>query len=110
MGTYNGFRNGDFVGIILKIILQDLNVGGYTAYREHNIAYTRDIMTKGRFKQIRTAFRLDSGKSTIGNKWHQLQYVINKFNQSIRSTFIPGYDMSFNKGGNASRSRYNPAR
>ena len=108
-----------FFGIMLKISIQDLSLGGYDAYwdkdlrvksgRNYNVKlhgiqpWARDIMTKHRFKQIRAAFRPENDRSTIGDKCHQLRYIINRFNLAIRKTFIPGYALSFDEGGHACR-------
>ena len=72
--------------------------------------WARDVMTKHRFKQICAAFRPEVNSTNIGDKCHQLRHVINKFNQSARKTFVPGYALSFDKGGHACRSRYCPVR
>ena len=67
-------------------------------------------MSHQRFRQIRAAFRPSNAKTDIDDKCHQLRYILNKFNQSSRATFIPGYALSFDEGGHASRSRYCPVR
>ena len=115
-----------FFGIMLKISIQDLRLGGYAAYwntecyiyagRNYTVEmlgikpWARDIMTKYRFKQIRAAFRPENDITDVGDKCHQLRFTINKFNQSARRTFIPGYALSFDEGGHACRSRYCPVR
>ena len=61
-----------YFGIILKISILELNLGGYDAYWDKKISvkagrnysvqlmglqpWARDVMTKHRFKQIRAAF------------------------------------------------------
>ena len=111
-----------FFGIILKISIQDLNLGGYDAYwsrdfqvnagRNYRVKlcgikpWARDVMQKHRFKQIRAALRPEMGRTEIGDKCHQLRWVINKFNTHARMTFIPGWALSFDEGGNSCRSRF----
>ena len=48
--------------------------------------------------------------SSIGNKYHQLQYALDILNATSHTTFVPGPNFSFDEGGVASRSRMNPVR
>jgi hypothetical protein len=56
------------------------------------------------------AFHPEIGYSKIGDKFHQLRHARNTLNQASYKTFIPGINMSFDEGGVASRSRFNPVR
>ena len=67
-------------------------------------------MSKWRFKQIRSVLRPEIGYSSVGDKCHQLCWVINHFNRKSRKSFIPGFKMSFDEGGHATRSRFCPCR
>ena len=58
------------------------------------------------FKQIRTAFPPESSRSRVGDKCHQLRYAINKLNYGTYHTFCPGFNLSFDEGGIAMRSRF----
>ena len=46
----------------------------------------------------------------VGDKCHQLRSAIQFLNEHARKTFIPGRYLSFDEGGIASKSRYNPVR
>ena len=101
-------------------------LGGYSAYftkdpqvnmgRDYNVtladfpAWANNVMTLGRFKQIRAAYHPEVGASEIGDKCHQLRHAINSMNAASKSTFVPGPNLSFDEGGVASRSRMNPVR
>ena len=56
-------------------------------------------MSLQRFKQIRSAFHPNLGASDIQDKCHQLQYSINTITAISRTIFIPGLDLSVDKGG-----------
>jgi hypothetical protein len=60
--------------------------------------------------QIRAALHTEERNPDIGNKCHQLRAAIQHLNQHPKKTFIPGCRCSFDKGGIASKSRYNPLR
>jgi hypothetical protein len=66
------------------------------------------LMSLYRFKQIRAAFHPDIGYSKHGDKCHQLRHLLNTLNEASYKTFIPGIYMSFDEGGVALRSRFNP--
>ena len=83
-----------------------MNAGrNYSVNLKGFMPWAKDVMRKHRFKQIRAAFRPKSDRSTIGDKCHQLQYIINRFNYHIRKTFIHGHALSFDEGGHACCSR-----
>ena len=48
--------------------------------------------------------------TTINDKCHQIRHALNTLNHASYKTFIPGHDVSFDEGGIASRSRFNPVR
>ena len=111
---------------MLKISVQDLKLGGYNAYWDDeyfinvsanfkvkvtgHVAWAKKIMTKKRFKQIRSAFRPELGRTEVGDKCHQLRFIINKFNEAIKKSLVPGFVLSFDEGGHATRSRFCPCR
>ena len=71
-------------------------------------AWAKDVMTLRRLKQIRSAFHPEPGFALDGDTCHQLRYIINNFNDTAMHTFIPGIEMSFDKGVILLRSRMNP--
>ena len=115
-----------FHGMILKMSIDDRELGGYTAYfteqmsvnclRSHSVkltdymAWGLKIMSLHRFKQIRASFHPELGTSKVGDKCHQLRHALNTLNAASMRTFIPGIDLSFDEGGVASRSQFNPVR
>ena len=115
-----------FHGMILKMSIDDRELGGYTAYftEEMSVNCSRSfsvkltdymawglkIMSLRRFKQIRASFHSEVGTSKVGDKCHQLRHALNTLNAASMRTFIPGIDLSFDEGGVASRSRFNPVR
>ena len=58
-----------------------------------------------RFKQSRDAYYVERGHSKVKNKCHQLHYALNCFNGAAKSAFDPGNTLSYDEGGNLSRSR-----
>ncbi len=62
------------------------------------------------FKQIRGALHSEVGNTTINDKCHQIRHALNTLNHASYKTFIPEQDLSFDEGGIASRSRFNPVR
>ena len=104
-----------FHGMILKMSVDDRNLGGYGAYFNeiHQVntgtdyfivlegfpAWAAKIMTLPRFKQIRAAFHPEVGMSDVGDKCHQLRFAIDKLNLTASRTFIGGKDLSFDEGG-----------
>ncbi len=68
------------------------------------------IMSLCRFKEICASFHPELGTSKVGDKCHQLRHALNTLNAASMRTFIPGIDLSFDEGGVASRSRFNPVR
>ena len=67
-------------------------------------------MSEYRFKQIRAAFHPESGVSSVSDKCHQLRACINSLNEHAKRAFVLGRECSFDEGGIASKSRYNPVR
>lgn len=72
--------------------------------------WASDVMKEYGFKQIRSALHLASGLSNVGNKCHQLRAAIESLNKHAKCAFILGRHCSFDEGGIASKSRYNPVR
>ena len=78
-----------FFGILLRISLEPRKMGGYTSYfqESHSItlasgytcnlqgyqSWAKNIMNLVRFKQIRSAFRLESHRYDINDKCYQLR-------------------------------------
>lgn len=103
-------------GIMLKIGIFDLNYGGYSAYRQKEICvsgdnkykikidghvpWARRVMREYRFRQIRSVFCPESGRSGVGNKCYQLCFIINKINSKAQ----------IDEGGHATRSCFCPCR
>ncbi len=115
-----------FHGMVLKMSVDHKELGGYASYftepfsvnlsRSYCVlltdypAWAVKIMTLRRFKQIRAAFHPETGTSTIGDKCHQIRHALNTLNTASLKTFTPGINLSFDEGGVASRSRFNPVR
>jgi hypothetical protein len=109
----------NFFGIMLKISVYNNNLGGYDSYWKDNVCiqagldyninlsnhypWSKEVMSIVRFKQIRSVFRPESGRTIVGDKCHQLRWYINKLYATARNAFIPGYKLSFNEGGHATR-------
>ena len=64
--------------------------------------------TYERFIQIRAALRPKFGETNILDKCHQLRTAINYLNNHAKKTFIPHCFLSFDEGGIANKSKYNP--
>ena len=116
-----------FFGIMLRISMEPRKMGGYASYFQDppvirlGVSYSvrltgfdpwaREIMTLLRFKQIRSAFHPEAGRSELtGDKCHQLRYFIRTFNERARHIFHLGPNASFDEGGVPMRSRYCPVR
>ncbi len=67
-------------------------------------------MSYSRVIQMRAAFHPESETSQEQDICHQLRNAIDHLNKAAKRTFIPGKEMSFNEGGIASKSNYNPVR
>jgi len=68
------------------------------------------VFSVNRFKQIGAAFHPKVGASSVRDKCHQLRFAISSLNAASKANFIAGLNLSFDKGGGASRSHMNPAR
>ena len=115
-----------FFGILLRISLEPRKMGGYTSYfqESHSItlasgytcnlqgyqSWAKNVMNLVRFKQIRSAFRLESHRYDINDKCYQLRWFIRQFNFMAKKTFILGPNASFDEGGIPMRSRFCPVR
>jgi hypothetical protein len=125
-----------FLGILLKISLEPIDFGGYTAYfRSQNIKINLTVdssttfevpssrgfisllhenvrMSLNRFKQIRGAFHPEDKGLANGteDKCYQLRLAMNELNAASLSNFVPEANCSFDEGGVACRSRYCPVR
>ena len=63
-------------------------------------------MNLARFRQIISAFHLEDGKPAVGNKCHQLRYLIRSVNDSASKTFDLGPTSDFYEGGIATHIRF----
>ena len=70
--------------------------------------WTDNRLTYKHFLQIRAAIHPEDGTSEIGDKCHQLRAAIQFLNKHAKKSFILGRELSFDEGGIASKSRYNP--
>ena len=112
-------------GMILKMSLVSICLGGLKAYfnpitklyiscneaielRTVDTNWTDERLTYKRFLQIRAALHPEDGVSDIGDKCHQLRAAIQFLNEHAKKSFVLGRELSFNEGGIASKSRYNP--
>jgi hypothetical protein len=114
------------LGIILKMSVDNRQIGGWGSYfnAPTEMKYTpsqsisidgfsswaSDIMSFYRFRQIRAALHPETGSSLVNDKCHQLRASIQSLNEHARRAFILGRECSFDEGGIASKSRYNPVR
>jgi hypothetical protein len=115
------------LGMILKMSLVNIRLGGLKAYfnplkklyiscddmielSSIETNWTDERLTLKRFLQIRAALHPEIGVSDIGDKCHQLRAAIQSLNQAAKKSFILGRQISFDEGGIASKSRYNPVR
>jgi Transposase IS4 len=123
-----------FMGILLRISVSPLDMGGYPAYfreQEYEVplgnnrsiripglrGFIQDIpvqyrMSLNRFKQIRGAFHPEDKRMANGSadKCYQLRAAINELNAASRANFVPEGNCSFDEGGIACRSRFCPVR
>ena len=125
-----------FLGILLKISLQPVDLGGYPGYfrddymnmefsvsEDDNIrisgskGFVADIdpsirMSLNRFKQIRGSFHPEDRKNANGadDKCYQLRAAINELNSASNTNLVPDANCLFDEGGIACRSRYCPVR
>jgi hypothetical protein len=67
-------------------------------------------MPEYRFRQIRAALHPEIKKSSVQDKCHQLRASILSLNEHAKRTFILGKECSFDQGGIANKSCYNPVR
>ena len=65
-------------------------------------------LTYKRFLQIRAAIHPEDGVLEIGDKCHQLRAAIQFLINHAKKSFILGQELSFDKGGIASKLLYNP--
>jgi hypothetical protein len=117
-----------FLGLMLKISISPLNLGGYEAYFSNkfrtvtydgiykmdidvNVGWAAKYMSLKRFRQVRRAFHPEHrAAAAAGDKCYQLRYALNCLNQASLNTYIPGRDLSFDEGGVSMRSRLCPVR
>jgi hypothetical protein len=102
---YGGIRN---YFIPIKTVFpscQPIQVNGFDTdqWFNHRFAY-------GRFIQIQAALSPEFGETNISDKCHQLRTAINYLNDYAKKAFIPGCYLSFDEGGIANKSKYNPVR
>ena len=117
-----------FVGILLKISLDGRRRGGYQQYWlqskltvslgrglfrpvQGHTTWAKDIMDLKRFQQILSALRTVGHRTqSVEDKAYQLRPSCQAISTGASRTFRMGRYMSFDEGGVASRSRYNPIR
>lgn len=118
-----------FLGIMLKISLSPVDGGGYPIYfnkENSRIAYSTeespvvinnsagfasDIMTLGRFKQIRMAYHPEDKAAAVGgDKCYQIRNALNTCNCAAKDSFTVGCNLTFDEGGIGCRSRFCPVR
>ncbi len=73
-------------------------------------SWTQWYVSYSRFVQICATIHPESGTSKNQDKCHQLRNAIKYFNKAAKCKFVSGKEVSFNKGGTASKSNYNPVR
>jgi hypothetical protein len=113
------------LGMILKMSLVNIRLGGLKTYfnplkklyiscdkviklRSIERNWTYEHLRYKRFLQIRAALHPEDGVSEIGDKCHQLRATLQFLNKHAKKLFILGCKISFDKGGIASKLRYNP--
>eukprot|EP00957_Ditylum_brightwellii_P012990 981617-Ditylum_brightwellii.AAC.1 len=69
-------------------------------------SWAEEIMSLGRFRQIKSAYHPETGTSAVGDKCHQPRYLIQKINKAAKETFHFGPCMAFDEGGVATCSRF----
>ena len=115
-----------FLGICLKMSIDNQATGGYASYFQEkleiaaafnvNIEVTGRVgwavkyMTINRYKYIRSAFHPEIGTSIVQDKCHQLRAAIKQLNRAAKTSFKPGPRMSFDKGGVMMQLRFCPVR
>ena len=115
-----------FLGICLKMSIDNQATGGYASYFEeklsiaaaHNVnievtgrvGWAAHYMSINRYKYIRSAFHPEIGTSVVKDKCHQLRAAIKQLNRAAKTSFKPGPRMSFDEGGVPMRSRFCPVR
>ncbi len=52
-----------------------------------------------KFVQIQAFFHPQTTKNKLDDKYHQIRYGIQKLNSAAKRCFIPGKELSFDKGG-----------
>ena len=115
MGEDYSWGDDSFFGILLRISMEPRKMGGYVSYFRdppqvhlgvgYNVRligfepWARNIMPLLRFKQIRSAFHPEAGRSELtGDKCHQLRYFIRGFNELTSHVFHLGPKASFDEG------------
>jgi Transposase IS4 len=120
-----------FLGILLRISMEERDGGGYAAYfapcdrvirsgyantdKQRKIPCTKgwaqNYMPLKRFKQIRGAFHpMSRGAGSGGDKCYQLRNALNCLNKAAKEVFLPSGNLAFDEGGVACRSRLCPVR
>lgn len=112
------------LGIILKMSIDNRQVGGLSSYFSppHELcsgpghstpvigftSWASDVMPEYRFRQIRAALYPEIQKTSVQDKCHQLRASILSLNEHAKRSFILGKECSFDEGGIANKSHYNP--
>ncbi len=71
-------------------------------------SWTDDSLTSKHFFQIRATIHPEDGISEISYNCNQFRATIKFLNEHAKKSFILGRELSFDEGGIASKSRYNP--
>ncbi len=103
-----------FLGNLLKMSLISLDIDGFKSLWyppthamisplchfeiKDNPSWTQCYMSYCRCVQTCPAFHPESGTSKEGDKCQQLRNSIKQLNNAAKHTFVPGTEMSFNKG------------
>ena len=101
---------GGHVSYFQDIVLVNMG-GGYKVKLRGFTNWAKYIMPLDRLTQIRFAFHREVGKIELtGDKGHQLQCFIRRFNDKVIYLFSLGPNASFHEGGAPMRSRCCPFR
>ena len=100
-----------FYGVMLHMSIEPCHLGGYEDYFKptsyarvghgYNVklvgygGWAGRIITLACFFQIRPAFHPEAGNSAVGNRCHQLSYLIRSVNNAASNNFDPGPTVAF---------------
>ena len=102
--------------------IEPCHMGGYASYfsptQQQRLGKAYSVQLTGysgwaeaamplkRFCQIRSAFHPEFGVSSVGNKCHQLRYLIRNINHAAARTYNVGKNVTFDEGVIATRTRF----